>query len=322
MRVFVCRRIPENGTELLEGEGLEVTLHDSDLPIAREHLLEQLSHQEYAALLCTLSERVDEELLEAAGGELSIVANFAVGYDNIDLSACRRRGVKVSTTPEVLSAATAEQTLLLMLAVARRLSEGERLARSGKWQGWAPLQLLGHGLAGKTLGIIGLGRIGREVAKRAKAFDMKLMYHNRNRDEAAERALGARYCATLDALLEASDVVSLNAPLTEDTRHLVGAGELARMKPTAILVNTARGPLVDEQALTEALSSGVIWGAGLDVYEFEPRITEALKRLPNVVLAPHLGSATVEARAAMARLCAEAIVAVLGGETVPQLLES
>lgn len=319
-RVFVTRRIPEVGLALLKDAGLELEVQSSDLPMRRPALLERLAAAPYHALIVTMSERIDAELLEAAGEQLRVVANFAVGYDNIDLAACRARGVAVSNTPDVLSEATAEQAVLLMLAVARRLSEGQRLIAAGEWRGWAPLQLLGQGLSGKALGIVGLGRIGLEVARRARGLGMRLLYHNRAPRPEAEAELGAVYHPELDALLQESDVVSLNAPLTRETRHLIGLRELALMKPSAILVNTARGPLIDEAALMAALESGEIWGAGLDVYEFEPHISERLKRLPNAVLAPHLGSATREARAAMARLCAEAIVAVLQGERVPQLL--
>ena len=319
-KVFITRRIPDVGYALLREAGLEFEVYDHDTPIPRDTLLETLKTESYAALVTTLSERVDGEVLDAAGDRLKTVANFAVGYNNVDVPACTARGVAVSNTPGVLSEATADQAMMLMLAVARRVLEGQALIVSGEWAGWAPLQLLGQDLSGKTLGIVGMGRIGREVAKRAQAFDMNLRYHNRTRDLDAEKRLGVRYDSDLHALLAASDVVSLHCPLTEETRHLIDKKALETMKPTAILINTARGEIVDEQALVEALTKGNIWGAGLDVFEDEPKVSDVLKALPNVVLAPHLGSATTGARDAMATLCAQAVVNVLNGKTVPHLL--
>ncbi len=321
-KVFITRRIPDVGYELLRKAGLEFEVYSHDTPIPREKLLETLAAESYTALLTTLSERVDAELLDAAGDDLKIVANFAVGYNNVDVPACTARGVAVSNTPGVLSEATADQAMMLMLAVARRVLEGHALAASGEWAGWAPLQLLGQDLGGKTLGIVGMGRIGREVAKRAQAFNMTVRYHNRSRDSEAEKRLGVQFESDLYALLAASDIVTLHCPLTDETRHLINKKAFETMKPNAILVNTARGEIVNEQALVEALTAGRIWGAGLDVFEFEPRVTDALKGLPNVVLAPHLGSATQNTRNAMATLCAEAVVSVLKGERVPHILNS
>ena len=319
-KVFITRRIPEVGYELLKKAGLKFEVYDFDTPIPREALLETVKAKPYAALLTTLSERVDAELLDAVGGSLKIVANFAVGYNNVDVPACTARGVAVSNTPGVLSEATADQAMMLMLAVARRVLEGHALAASGEWASWAPLQLLGQDLSGKTLGIVGMGRIGREVAKRAQAFDMTVRYHNRSRDPEAEKRLGVQFESDLYELLAVSDIVTLHCPLTDETRHLIDKKALESMKPNAILVNTARGEIVDEQALVETLTSGKIWGAGLDVFEQEPQVTDALKHLPNVVLAPHLGSATKDTRDAMATLCAEAIVGVLNKERVPHIL--
>ncbi len=319
-KVFITRRIPDVGYELLRKASLEFEVYDLDTPIPREKLLETLKAESYTALLTTLSERVDAELLDAAGDGLKIVANFAVGYNNVDVPACTARGVAVSNTPGVLSEATADQAMMLMLAVARRVLEGHALAVSGEWAGWAPLQLLGQDLKGKTLGIVGMGRIGLEVAKRAQTFNMTVRYHNRSRDSEAEKRLGVQFESDLYALLAASDVVTLHCPLTDETRHLIDKKAFETMKPNAILINTARGEIVDEQALVEALTAGRIWGAGLDVFEFEPRVSDALKGLPNVVLAPHLGSATQNTRNAMATLCAEAVVSVLKGERVPHIL--
>lgn len=308
--MFVARRLPEAGLAPLREAGLHVDVHDAEEPITRQELLSRAAGAH--ALITLMSERVDDALLDAAGPQLKVVANFAVGYDNIDVPACRRRGVVATNTPGVLDDATADMAFALLLAVARRLPEGEALVRSGAWTGWRPEQLLGAHVTGATIGIVGLGRIGRAVARRARGFDMRLLYHNRRPDPAAERELNARYEA-MDELLSQSDFVSLHVPLTAETRHLIGQRELALMKPTAVLVNTARGPVVDEAALVSALQGGSIAGAGLDVYEDEPAVDPGLLGLQNVVLAPHLGSATRETRTAMARLCSEAVLAVLAG---------
>ncbi len=263
--------------------------------------------READALIALLDVAVDAALLDAAP-RLKVVANHAVGYDNVDLAAATRRGIVVTNTPDVLTDATADFTFALILAAARRLGEGEALARSGAWTGWAPDQLLGQSIAGRRLGVIGFGRIGQAVARRAAGFAMEVVY-------AAPREVGfpgARRVA-LDQLLAASDVVTLHCPLTPETRHIIDREALARMKPTAVLVNTARGPCVDEGALAAALERGTIAAAGLDVFEKEPSIHPGLLASRKVVLAPHLGSATLEARGGMARLCAEAVAAVLAG---------
>jgi glyoxylate reductase len=250
------------------------------------------------ALVCLLSDRIDAALL-ARAPKLRVVANCAVGVDNIELAACARAGVIVTNTPDVLTEATAELAFALMLAAARRLAEGDRLVRSGGWTGWALDQLLGVELAGKTAGVVGFGRIGQAFARRAAAFDMRVIHAGRGAD--------------LDALFAAADVVSLHCPLTPETRHLVDARRLARMKPTAILVNTARGGCVDSAALADALAAGTLFAAGLDVYEGEPAIDARLLASPRAVLAPHIGSATTRTRTAMAQLCADAVIDVLSG---------
>jgi glyoxylate reductase len=320
LNVFITRRVPEVGINLLQDAGFNVEVHDSDLPLERMVLLERLHDGNYQALLTTLSDKVNDELLDAAPS-LKIVANFAVGYDNIDLPACTKRNVLVSNTPGVLSEATADQAFALILAVARRVVEGHTLVTKNEWQGWAPLQLLGQDITGRTLGIIGLGRIGQEVAKRATGFDMKVLYFNRKRNLGAESNLNVHY-TDLQTLLKESDVVSIHCPYTKETHHLIGEKELQQMKPNAILVNTARGPIIHETALVKALQEKRIWGAGLDVFEFEPKVTAELKTIPNVVLAPHLGSATEGTRDAMITLAAQAIIAVLNNKRVSHLLNS
>ncbi len=318
--VFITRRVPQVGIKLLQDAGFNVEVHDSDLPLERKVLLENLRTGNYQALLTTLSDKVNDELLDAAPN-LKIVANFAVGYDNIDVPACTRRNVLASNTPGVLSEATADQTFALILAVARRIVEGHSMVANNEWLGWAPLQLLGQDLTGKTLGIIGMGRIGQEVAKRAKGFDMNVIYFNRKRDFEAEKGLGARY-VDLPTLLKESDVVSIHCPYSKETHHLIAEKEFQQMKPNSILVNTARGSIVHETALVKALQDKIIWGAGLDVFEFEPKVTDELKTMPNVTLAPHLGSATEGTRNAMITLAAEAIIAVLNDKRVGHLLNS
>lgn len=332
--MFVTRRLPDAGLAPLREAGVLLEVRQDDEAIARDTLLRAASGA--AALVTLISERVDEELLEAAGPDLRIVANYAVGVDNVDVGACTRRGVAVANTPDVLTDATADHAFALLLGVARRLREGHDLVASGGWSGWQPLQLLGRelgggseaeeasgrpGNVGATMGIVGMGRIGRAVARRARGFGMRVLYHNRRRDPAAEAALDASY-ATLDELLERSDVVSLHCPLTPETRHLIDEGALARMRPGAILINTARGPVVDEAALVEALDRGRLFGAGLDVFEHEPRVHPGLLGRANVLLAPHTGSATEAARTAMALACATAVRAVLRGGSAPNVLNA
>jgi glyoxylate reductase len=266
------------------------------------------------AVVTQLTDRVDGALLDEIGPQLQIVANVAVGYDNIDVPACAERKVVVTNTPGVLTDATADIALALILMTTRRLGEGERLIRSETPWRFGLWFHLGAGIGGKTLGIVGLGQIGQATARRARACGMEIAYAQRRQAPAGlESALGARF-VSLDELLEMSDVISVHCPLTPETRHLIGAAELARMKPSAFLVNTSRGPIVDEEALIAALRAGEIAGAGLDVYEREPEVSAGLLELDNVVLLPHLGSATVETRTAMAALAARNVAAVLAGE--------
>ena len=282
----------------------------------RAELLRRVAEAE--ALICLLTEKVDAELL-AAAPRLRMAANVAVGYDNIDLDACTRRKVAVSNTPGVLDETTADFTWTLLLAVARRLIEGDTLARSGNWTSWNLDQFCGTDVWGKTLGIFGFGRIGRAVARRARGFQMRILYNNPRRAPVEiERELGAEFAAR-DSVLAQADFLTLHVPLLPETRHLIGAGELAKMKRTAFLINAARGAVVDEAALVAALEKGTIAGAALDVYENEPAISEGLRR-SNVVLAPHLGSASVETRTRMASMAAENVIALFEGRRPPNLL--
>ncbi len=313
-RVVVTGKVPDPALELLRAEH-EVDLWDSEEQISREELLGRVAGAD--ALVTLLTERIDAELLDAAGNQLQVVANVAVGYDNVDVDACTDRGVVVTNTPDVLTEATADIAFALVLMATRRLGEAERVIRSGTpWQ-WGMFYLLGSGLQAKTLGVLGMGAIGQATARRARAFGMDVAYHSRsNCDPAVAAELGARRLE-LEELLRTADVVSLHCPYGEATHHLIGAEQLALMKGTAYLVNTARGPIVDEAALVEALRSGRIAGAGLDVFEDEPSVHEGLLGLDNVVLLPHLGSATIETRTAMATLAADNALAVLRGEQPP-----
>jgi len=313
-RVVVTGRIPEAALEKLRAEH-EVDAWTGQESISREELLRRVAGGD--AVVSLLTERIDAELLDAAGPQLKVVANVAVGYDNINVPACSERGVVATNTPGVLIDATADIALSLILMATRRLGEGERLIRSGEAWKWGMFFLLGSSLKGKTLGVVGMGGIGQATARRAKAFGMEIVYQSRSEiDPAVASELGARR-VDLDELLAVSDVVSLHCPYGPATHHLIGAEQLAAMKDSAYLVNTARGPIVDEAALATALRDGVIAGAGLDVYEQEPTVHPGLLDLDNVALLPHLGSATVETRTAMAMLAADNALAVLSGNQPP-----
>jgi len=292
-RVFVTRRVPERVRLELE-RSFEVEVHDAELPPPRDELLRRVTGCD--GLVTMLTDRVDAELLDAAGPQLKVVANYAVGLDNVDRDECARRGIVVSNTPDVLTEATAEMTLALILALTRRVIEGDRYVRRREPWLWAPTFMLGRGLRGLTLGIVGYGRIGQAAARLAQAQGMVTV---------------ATGDLPLDELLTVVDVVSLHVPLTADTHHLIGERELASMKPTAYVVNTSRGQVVDERALSRALANGTIAGAALDVFEREPEVEETLLAMDNVILVPHLASATAEAREAMGMLCVEALRSVL-----------
>lgn len=314
-RVVVTGRIPKPGLDILRRGGHEVDAWDSEEQQPREQLLQQVAGAD--AIVSLLTEQVDAELLDAAGEQLQVVANVAVGYNNIDVAACRERGVVATNTPGVLTDATADIAMALILMSTRRLGEGERVIRSQTpWQ-WGMFYLLGTGLQRKTLGVVGLGAIGAATARRARAFGMNILYSSRSSaGSALENELMA-HRVDLDTLLRESDVVSLHCPYSPATHHLLGAEEFAVMKPTAHVVNTARGPVIDEAALVEALKDGQIAGAGLDVFEEEPKVHPGLLECENAVLLPHLGSSTIETRTAMATLAADNAVAVLAGQEPP-----
>jgi glyoxylate reductase len=314
-RVLVTRLIPEAGLRLLHEQAF-VDVWDGALPPPRDELLRRVAGVH--GLLALLTDRVDDELLDAAGPQLKVVSNFAVGYDNIDVSACARRGIPVGNTPGVLTEATADLAFTLLLAVARRIPEADAYVRDDRWMTWGPLLLLGRDVSGATLGIVGFGRIGREVARRARGFGMRVLYHDSTRAPAeVETELGAE-SVDLDTLLVESDFVSLHVSLNDETRHLIDAAALARMKPGSVLINTSRGPVVDQDALTDALRSGHLWGAGLDVTDPEPmRGDHPLAMMPNCLVVPHVASATERTRDRMAEKAARNVLAGLRGEPLP-----
>ena len=312
-KVLVTRQLPTSALDALRAQ-CAVDLHDKHDPMSRESLMDRVGKVD--AMICLLTDTVDQAVIEA-GYSLRCICDVSVGYNNIDVAYAKRRGIMVTNTPDVLTEATANLTWALILAATRRIAEGDRLVRRGGWTGFRFDFLLGSDLAGKRLGIIGMGRIGQAVARRGVAFGMDVAYlpsprQSRRRSVTRLPGLKARPLP-LDELLATSDVLAIHAPLTPDTRHIINREALAKMKPTSYLVNVARGPLVDEAALVDALRDGVIAGAGLDVFEREPEVHEGLLSLENVVLVPHIGSATVETRTAMAQLAVDNCLAILHG---------
>lgn len=294
-RVHVTRHLLPD-VEARLSELFDVTLNVEDRPMSRDELIAAMRDSD--VLVPTVTDRIDEDMIAAAGDRLGLIANFGAGIEHIDLAAARARKIIVTNTPGVFTDDTADLTLMLILSVPRRLGEGSRLVRDGQWTGWAPTAMLGRCIGGKRLGIVGMGRIGQAVAHRARAFGMEVVYHNRHRlPPSIETMFGARYEADLDRLFAESDIVSLHCPASPATRQLVNAERLAAMKPGAYLINTARGDLIDEEALIAALQSGHLAGAGLDVFAREPAVDPRLIALPNVITLPHLGSATIEGRA-------------------------
>ena len=316
-KVYVTRPMAEEALALLRSQAEVALWPDPDLPPPHEEIVRQV--READGLVCLLTDWIDAEVI-AAGARLRVISTVAVGYDNIDVAAATARRIPVCNTPGVLTEATADLTWALLMAAARRVTEAERYLRAGRWRSWSPQLLLGQDVYGATLGLIGLGRIGQAVARRARGFDMRVLYHSATRKPEVERELGVEW-ADLEALLRESDFVSLHVPLTEETRNLIGARELALMKPTAVLINTARGQVVDQEALVATLQGGRLAAAGLDVFQVEPLAADdPLLSLENVVLLPHLGSASVATRRRMAMMAAENLVAGLRGERPPYLV--
>ena len=318
-KIYVTRRLPsEKDMEKLY-EYCEVDLNEKDEPPSREELLEHVKGKD--GLLCLLTDKIDAEVMDAAGEQLKVVSTYSVGFDHIDIEEATKRGIYVTHTPGVLTDAVADHAMALLLAIARRLIEAHECVKTkGCWRTWSPMFLLGEDVYGKTLGIIGLGRIGTAIAKRAKGFNMRILYYDIVRREDVEKELGVEY-RKLEDLLKESDFVSINVALTKDTYHLIGERELKLMKPTAYLINTARGPVIDTKALVRALKEEWIAGAALDVFEQEPLpVDHPLTKFKNVILSPHIASATRGARMKMAELAVENLLSVLRGEKPPALV--
>lgn len=314
LNVYITRQIPDEGVNVLKKACQKVEVNPHDRPLTYDEMLKEVRGRD--AIITMLSDRVDARLMLEATN-LKIVANYAVGYDNIDVKAATVRGIVVTNTPGVLADSTADMAWALLFSVTRRIVEGDKLTRAGQFTGWAPMMLLGGDLVGKTLGIIGAGRIGTAMAMRSRGWCMKVLYTTQSRrNTVLEEMLGAKR-VDLETLLKESDFISIHTPLSEKTRHLIGSQEFSTMKRTAYLINTGRGAVIDEDALVQALRNRQIAGAGLDVYEEEPKLKPGLAELDNVVLAPHLGSATVETRTKMSLMAAENIIAVLNRQKPP-----
>lgn len=313
-KVYIAGPIPQVGLDILEKNNIEVDMYDGPGVVDQETLKNGVKDAD--ALISILSTNVDKDVI-AAGENLKVIANYGAGFNNVDIEYAESKGIYVTNTPGVSTRSTAELTFALVLAVARRIAEGNQLSRTKGFDGWAPLFFRGREVSGKTIGIFGLGNIGYAVAKRAKAFDMDILYTGPHRKEDKEKELGAKY-VDFDTLLKESDFITINAAYKPELHHLFDTEQFKQMKPTAYLVNAARGPIVNEQALADALKDKVIEGAALDVYEFEPKITEDLKSLDNVVITPHIGNATFEARDGMAEIVANNTVDVLKDNKAPQ----
>lgn len=317
MKVYVTRKIPEIGIKMLQDKGYEVDVSSKNAPATKEELLAALSAKPYDAVLSLLTDPIDAEVLSAAPSA-KIFANYAVGFNNVDLKAAKEKGIVVSNTPDALTHTVAEHAFALLLALSCRIVEGDRFMREGKYIGWDPLLLLGDDLLGKTLGILGAGRIGEDVARRAAlGFGMKVLYYDVKRNERIENDLKAEFRETPEEVLKEADAVSIHVPLLPTTKHLMNKERLGMMKKTAYLINTSRGPVIDEAALVEALKNKVIAGAGIDVFENEPKMAEGLAELSNVVITPHIASATFGARDKMAEMAATNIIEVLEGRSAP-----
>ncbi|MBB6215692.1 lactate dehydrogenase-like 2-hydroxyacid dehydrogenase [Anaerosolibacter carboniphilus] len=309
-KVLVTRKIPEEAIQLLE-QYCDVEINPHDREMTRKELLESVRNKD--GVLCLLTNTIDEEVFEAAGKQCKIFSNYAVGYNNIDVEGASRRGIAITNTPGVLDDATADLAWALLFAVARRIPEGDQYIRDGRFTAWSPTLLLGRDITGKTLGIIGAGRIGSNFGRKAKAFDMKILYTGTKPNHSFEAETGATF-TDKETLLKASDFISIHVPLSPATKYYIGDREFDMMKNTAILINTSRGPVINEKALVQALKEKKIWGAGLDVFENEPELTPGLTQLDNVVIVPHIGSATVESRLKMGIMAVQNIIQALQGE--------
>lgn len=321
MKIYITRRISERGIDKLKEKGYEIDINPEDRVLSKEELVSVLKQKPYDAVLCLLTDKIDKEIFEVAP-TVKIFANYAVGFDNIDIKTAQEKNVMITNTPGVLTETVAEHTFALMLAIAHRIAEADKFTKAGNYKGWAPMFLLGADLSHKTLGVVGLGRIGSRVAYHgAKGFDMKVIYYDVKRDENFEKEYGAEYRANVDEVLKESDFISIHVPLLDSTRHLINRQRLSIMKPTAYLINTSRGPVIDEKALVEALKNKTIKGASLDVFENEPSLAPGLAELENVIITPHIASATEETRSKMSDLAADNIIEALEGKIPPNLVK-
>lgn len=317
-KVFLTRELPPKAMKRLRQE-TDLEMNEEDKVLSKEELIEGIKGKD--GLLCLLTDHIDKEILSASPG-LKVVANYAVGFNNIEVEAATKLGIPVSNTPGVLTETSADLAFALIMSVGRRIAEADKFLRTGQWAGWGPLQFLGTDIHGATLGIIGLGRIGKAVAKRAKGFSMEIKYWNRTRCSAEEELLLGIEFLPFEELLKVADFVSLNIAFNEETFHLISDREFQLMKPSSVLINTSRGPVVDEKALVHALQTKQIWGAGLDVFENEPQVEPELLEMDNVVLLPHLGSATIATRTNMAMIAIDNLLAVLHGKQAPNLVNA
>jgi glyoxylate reductase len=315
-KIFVTRNIPDKGLNMLKAKGFEIDVSPKDRPLEKKELIKFLKKKPYDAVLCLLTDQIDGEIFDACP-TAKIFANYAVGFNNINLADAKARGLMITNTPGGLTDTVAEHTFALILALTSRITEGDVYTKKGKYNGWDPMLLLGTDLRGKTLGILGTGHIGSRVAKIAKGFDMDVLYYDVKRNEELEAQVGAKFSPTVEDVLKFADVVSIHVPLLDSTKHLINADRLKLMKNSAYLVNTSRGPVIDEVALVDALQKGVIRGAGLDVFENEPKLARGLTNLSNVVLTPHIASATESTRQEMSFMAANNIIEFMEGRTPP-----
>ncbi|MDP2789349.1 MAG: D-glycerate dehydrogenase [bacterium] len=314
-KIFITRKIPDVGIQMLIRAGYEVDVYPKDEILTQKKLISLLKKGNYDAVLCLLTDQIDALVFEAAPS-VKLYANYATGFDNINIAEAKKRGIVAANAPADSSVeAVAEHTIALMLALAARIVEADDFVRRGKYKGWAPMNLIGTDVLGKTLGLIGVGRIGGRVAYYSKGLGLKIIYHDVSRNDRVERECGAVYLNSIEEVLKEADVVSLHIPLLESTKHLMNKARLHIMKPTSILVNTSRGSVIDEQELVQALRDKVISGAALDVFEFEPKLAKGLAKLPNVILTPHIASASIEARNEMAEIAANNIIDFFEGRT-------
>lgn len=323
MKIFITRPIPEAGAKLLREKGYEIVINEAakNRAATKEELIGGIKGVD--AVIAVLTDKIDTEIMDAGLPTLKIIANYAVGFDNIDIEAAKAKNIIVTNTPGVLTDAVAEHTFTLMLAIAHRVSEADRFSRAGLYKAWGPELLLGTGVSGKTLGIVGLGRIGSKVASHAvRGFNMKVLYYDPKPNPDFEKEFGAVFVSSVDELLSQSDFVSIHVPLLDSTKHLINEQRIKLMRPTACLINTSRGPIIDETALAKALAEGWIRGAAIDVFEFEPEITPELKKLDNIILTPHIASATKETRDQMAVMAAQNIIEALEGRIPPNIISS